>query len=181
MKGIVFTEFLDMVEAEFGYSMVDDLIENSELSSNGIYTAVGTYHHSEIVTLLTKLSEKSKIPAEALLKSFGEYLFDTFLKQYPQFFSVHDDAFSFLESIDSHIHVEVLKLYPEATLPKFTTHVNQENEMSMLYQSERKMAALAEGLIHKSLLHYKEDCKVEKSNIKEDGSEVKFTIPRITK
>ena len=40
MKGIVFTEFLDMVEKEFGYETVDHIIENSELSSNGIYTCL---------------------------------------------------------------------------------------------------------------------------------------------
>jgi len=180
MKGIVFTEFLDMVEAKFGYSMVDDLIESSELSSNGVYTAVGTYHHSEIVALLTNLSEKSKIAPGVLLKSFGEYLFDTFLKQYPQFFAAHSDAFGFLESIDSHIHVEVLKLYPEATLPKFTTEHNEDGTMSMIYQSERKMAALAEGLINKSLAHYKDNCEIDTKLIKEDGSEVKFTITRIS-
>lgn len=181
MKGIVFTEFLDMVEEKFGYGMVDDLIENSDLSSKGIYTAVGTYHHSEIVTLLTNLSDKSKIDADTLLKSFGEYLFDTFLKQYPQFFSAHDDSFAFLESIDSHIHVEVQKLYPDATLPKFVTHISEDKVMSMIYQSERKMASLAEGLINKSLLHYKDDCEIEKSLLNEDGSEVKFTITRISK
>jgi len=180
MKGIVFTEFFDMVETRFGYSMVDDLIESSTLSSNGIYTAVGTYHHSEIVALLTNLSEKSKIAPEVLLKSFGEYLFDTFLKQYPQFFSAHKDSFSFLDSIDSHIHVEVLKLYPEATLPKFITQVHEDGSMSMVYQSERKMAALAEGLIYKSMAHYKDKCEIETTKIKEDGSEVKFTIRRIT-
>lgn len=180
MKGIVFTEFLDMVEAKFGYSMVDDLIDSSDLSTNGVYTAIGTYHHSEIVSLLTNLSVKSKIAPEVLLKAFGEYLFDTFLAQYPQFFSAHTDSFAFLESIDSHIHVEVLKLYPEATLPKFVTTINEDGSISMIYQSERKMAALAEGLINKSMIHYQDDCDIVTELIKEDGSEVKFTITRIS-
>lgn len=180
MKGIVFTEFLDMVEAKFGYSMVDDLIESSELDSKGVYTAIGTYHHSEIVALLTNLSEKSKIAPDVLLKAFGEYLFETFLASYPQFFSAHEDSFSFLESIDSHIHVEVLKLYPEATLPKFVTSTNEDGSMCMVYQSERKMASLAEGLINKSLAHYSDNCEVQMDLIKEDGSEVKFTITRIS-
>jgi len=112
MKGIVFAEFLDMVEKKFGYETVDHILENSSLESGGIYTAVGTYHHSEIVQLLTNLSTKTGIQSEELLKVFGGYLFETFLSQYPQFFSAHDHAFKFLESIDNHIHVEVKKLYP---------------------------------------------------------------------
>ena len=52
MKGIVFTEFLDMVEERFGYEVVDQIISESKLSTDGIYTSVGTYPHSEIVKLL---------------------------------------------------------------------------------------------------------------------------------
>ena len=69
MKGIVFTEFLDMVEKEFGYEVVDHIIEQSDLESRGIYTAVGTYHHSEIVQLLTRLSMKTETDAQVLLLS----------------------------------------------------------------------------------------------------------------
>ncbi len=180
MKGIVFTEFLDMVEQKFGYEVVDQIIEESKLDSNGIYTAVGTYPHSEVVTLLMNLSDKVNIDPGALLKEFGKYLFDTFLASYPQFFAAVDNAFSFLHSIDNHIHVEVLKLYPDATLPKFISHETEDGAMIMTYMSERKMAALAEGLIEKSLAYYKEECTIQTENLKEDGSEVRFTIKRIS-
>ncbi len=176
MKGIVFTEFLDMVEEKFGYEMVDHIVTESKLESNGIYTAIGTYHHAEIVQLLTNLSERTEIDPGVLLRAFGEYLFDTFLRAYPQFFAAETNALSFLESIDRHIHVEVQKLYPEATLPKFETQQNDNGELIMIYKSERKMGALAEGLIEKSILHYKTPYDVKKELLAEDGSEVRFTI-----
>ena len=44
MKGMVFTELLDMVEDKFGIDMVDSIIEDADLPvSKGVYTAVGTY------------------------------------------------------------------------------------------------------------------------------------------
>jgi len=178
MKGIVFTEFLDMVESKFGYETVDSIIENSNLESDGIYTSVGTYHHSEIVQLLMNLSDKTKTDSMVLLKTFGEYLFDSFLGAYPHFFSQQDNAFDFLESIDSHIHVEVLKLYPDATLPKFITEKEEDGTLRMIYKSERKMSALAEGLIERSIAHYKYPHSITKEVIKDDGSEVLFTIKR---
>lgn len=181
MKGIVFTEFLEMVEKTFGYEIVDQIIEESNLESNGIYTAVGTYPHSEIVNLLVNLSEKVKIDPTVLLKEFGKYLFDTFLSSYPQFFSSVDNAFEFLHSIDNHIHVEVLKLYPDAMLPKFLSEETEEGTIVMTYLSDRKMAALAEGLIEKSVHHYKESCSISTEFLKKDGSEVRFTIKRIKK
>jgi len=179
MKGIVFTEFLDMVEAKFGYDVVDQIIIESKLSTDGIYTSVGTYPHSEIVTLLMNLSKKVEIDPGLLLKEFGKYLFDTFLANYPQFFTSVDNAFDFLHSIDNHIHVEVLKLYPDATLPKFNSEEDDHGNMIMTYKSERKMAALADGLIEKSIAYYKQEYTVDMDYIKEDGSEVKFTIRKV--
>ena len=176
MKGIVFTEFLEMVEKEFGYEMVDIIIDESDLPSSGIYTSVGTYHHAEIVQLLSNLSDKSKIDAQVLLKAFGKYLFDGFLKAYPQFFDAVDNPFDFLISIDNHIHVEVLKLYPDATLPRFDTKRLEDGSLEMTYKSERKMASLAEGLIEKSIAYYETSHVIEKELINEDGSVVKFTI-----
>lgn len=179
MKGIVFTEFLEMVETKWGYEMVDDIIEASDLESNGIYTSVGTYHHSEVVQLLTNLSGKTKIDPALLLKAFGEYLFDTFLKSYPQFFQAEETAFDFLKSIDTHIHVEVLKLYPDATLPKFETEEQEDGTLIMTYKSERKMGALAEGLIEKAIEYYGHPHSIDKRLINDDGSEMEFIIKRL--
>ena len=48
MKGIVFTEFLDLVEERFGLEMVDAIISQSKLESKGVYTSIGTYSFSEL-------------------------------------------------------------------------------------------------------------------------------------
>jgi len=178
MKGIVFTEFLDMVEKTYGYEMVDHIIEASDLPSSGVYTAVGTYSHSEIVQLLTNLSTKVEVDPASLLKIFGRYIFDTFLAAYPQFFEKMSGSFEFLESIDKHIHVEVQKLYPDATLPKFTTDIDQGKQMTMVYHSERKMADFAEGLIEKSFEHFKEDCTITSKPLNDDHSIVEFTLQK---
>ncbi len=178
MKGIVFTEFFEMVDKMFGDEMSDKLIENTDLPSNGIYTAVGTYSHSEIVALLFKLNEYTGVEIGVLLNTFGKYLFDTFLKGYPGFFEVADNAFDFLESIQNYIHVEVLKLYPDAQLPKFSTEIKDESTLEMVYESDRKMADLAEGLMEKSLEYYKENAEIIKRPMVEDHSKVLFIIKR---
>ena len=175
MKGIVFTEFLDMVEKKFGYDIVDKIIEESNLSSGGAYTAIGTYDYSEIVQLIANLSKETNIEIPILLKSFGNYMFSTFLKGYPTFFNSYTHAFNFLESIDKYIHVEVLKLYPDAALPNFET-VLGDNEMKIIYRSERKMGDFAEGLIESALKHFGHKYILDINPINEDGSEILFYI-----
>ena len=84
MKGIVFTEFLEMVESKFGLEIVDEIIENSELPSEGVYTSVGTYEFNEMVSLITQLSSKVNISVDDLLYTFGIYLFDSLGKAHPE-------------------------------------------------------------------------------------------------
>ena len=76
MKGVVFTEFLEMVESKFGLETVDNIIENSNLPSEGIYTSVGTYSFNEMVSLITSLSTEVKTPVGDLIYAFGLFLFN---------------------------------------------------------------------------------------------------------
>ena len=177
MKGIIFTEFLELVEDKFGLEMVNTIIEENDLESEGIYTAVGTYNHDEIVKLVTSLSQHSAIPVEGLLIVYGEYLFGTFLKSYTHFIDAADNAFEFLKSVENYIHVEVKKLYSDAELPSFDTH-ETNNVLEMLYKSERKLSGVAEGIILGCLKHYGESGIVTREFIKEDGSEVKIIVQK---
>lgn len=176
MKGIVFTELFEMVEQEFGYEMVDILVETTDLPSGGIYTSVGTYNHTEIVNLVVNLSERSQIPVPELFRAFGKYLFKTFTKSYHHFIEKAPNAFIFLGSIHNYIHVEVKKLYPDAELPYFDIEYPNSDTLIMNYQSGRKMADLALGLIEGTLEYYNESAIVSHNLLNEDGSHVQFVI-----
>ena len=120
MKGIVFTEFLEMVEGKFSPELADRIIERAELASDGVYTAVGTYDHVEMVKLVSCLSTETGIDTADLLRSFGGvqcssgsmFYFQNTLK-------VQSSRSAFWKKIEDYIHVEVRKLYPEAELPSF--------------------------------------------------------------
>lgn len=178
MKGIVFTEFFEMVEEKFGFEVADRLVNETELASGGIYTAVGTYSHQEIVVLVVKLSEISEIPLPKLLNAFGHHLFKVFEKSYNQFFENVDSCFDFLSKIENYIHVEVLKLYPDAELPKFEVLAHSDKTLVMQYESKRSMSDLAEGLMEAAAIHFKEPISVEKEMLEGDGSKVKFTLTK---
>ena len=180
MKGVVFTHFTEMVEETFGFEVMDRLLLESDLPSGGAYTSVGTYDHSEMVTLVVKLSEVTNTEISFLLKTFGKYLFGQFAKSYAHFFVDCDNAFDFLESIENYIHVEVLKLYPDAELPTFETSIlNDGNTLKMVYTSDRRMGDLAEGLIESALAHYKEEAEVKRVSLNGDGRQIEFYITRI--
>jgi hypothetical protein len=161
MKGIVFTEFLDMVEARFGLAALDQIIERSDLPSGGAYTAVGTYDHQELVALVGTLASITRTPVPDLLRTYGRHLFGRFAERFPRFFPAEIDCFQFLSGIDSYIHVEVRKLYPDAELPQFDVGRPAENELSLTYRSCRPFGVFAEGLIQGCIEHFGEKIAVD--------------------
>jgi hypothetical protein len=179
MRGIVFTEFLEMVEDRFSPEMVDDLIDSSDLPSGGVYTALGTYDHQEMLTLTGKLSEKTETPVPALLITFGEHLFGRFSVLYPHVFEGIGSVFEFLKKLDAYIHVEVRKLYPDAELPVFTYDDSVDGQLVMTYRSTRPLGDLAEGLMAGCIAHYDEKIDVERENVPDDEQTcVRFTLTR---
>lgn len=178
MKGIVFTEFLEMVEDKFGYAVVDDIIGKSNLSSNGSYTAIGTYSSHEMIQLVHNLHINSGLPLNVLYEVFGEYLFGSLSRAYSQMFEGITNSFDMFLAIDQNIHVQVKKLYPDAELPRFDVNLVDENNLKMIYSSERKMSDLAVGLIKGCLAHYKEEATISKRDLSDDGKNVEFIITK---
>jgi len=176
MKGIVFREFLDLVEDKFGLEMVDTILNNSELPSNGVYTAVGTYSFGEMVSLLTNLNKETGIAVDDLLLVYGEHFFSVVKRSYPEFLLQFTDPFDMLASIENHIHVEVIKIYPDAELPTFEIVKHTDTELIMIYTSSRAMHSFGKGLMNKTFEHFDQKATILVEKLNDKGTEVKFSI-----
>ena len=161
MKGVVFTELIDMVEDTYGPDMMDDVFDVCTLESGGAYTTVGTYDHTELLTIVAALSKETSIPVKDLILKYGHHLFSRFYAMMPQFFEKPTSAFEFLESVHGYIHVEVKKLYPDAALPGFKTQRQGDNTLIMIYTSRCPFADFAQGLMQGCIDFYKEDIAIE--------------------
>ncbi len=178
MKGIIFTEFLELVEEKFGFEMVDQIISQSNLKSGGVYTAVGTYEFSEMLQLLTHLSENTNISADDLLLVYAEHLFKVLVESYPQLVERYKDPMSLLASIENHIHVEVQKIYPEAQLPTFDLEERTDDKMVMVYKSERALYMLGKGLMLETFKLFKVPVQIDYEKLNDNGTEVRFFIEK---
>ena len=147
MKGILFTEFIELVEEQFSIEMAEELIDECELATGGAYTSVGSYDHGEFVRLRTRLSERSGVPVRDLLMSFGRRMFERFRGMYPEMFANAAAPIEFLENVEAHIHVEVRKLYPDADLPRLATRRLDPDTLEIEYRSSRGLGDLAEALV----------------------------------
>jgi hypothetical protein len=178
MKGLVIVEYLKFLEVEYDYNLVDEVIESSDLPDGGAFTTVGSYHFSQMLDLVSNTSKVTGRTIDELFFEFGKFIFQAFVMGHAQFFSSAHSSFDIFRLLDSYIHPEVRKLYPEAELPKFTVEREDGHEMILVYQSKRKMSSLAAGLIDACMMHYDEDGSVIKHNIDNDGEIVRFRIKK---
>lgn len=176
MKGVIFTEFLSLVENLKDEDFVDDLIEECNLPSGGAYTSVGTYDYAEMQTLIVTLAAKTGLPITGLMEAFGRFLFSRFYVLYPSFFVDQSSPIAFLAQIESVIHKEVLKLYPEAQLPSFEVTEHSGTSITLRYKSCKGLAPLALGLIQGCLAHFQKPGEAEMVFVNESNNEAVYRV-----
>lgn len=179
MKGMVFVELLRMAEDAFGEAAVDEVLDATPLASGGAYNAVGNYPCGELMQLVQAFSDRSGAPGSELQRLFGHWMLKRFLAGYPGFFAGKSDTFEMLEAIEGEVHVEVLKLYPDAELPRFATERLPDGALRFIYCSPRQLVPFCRGLIEACLEHFGETAEivlVDRSS--EHGAKAEFTLRR---
>ena len=173
MKGIVFTEFMEMLEHLHGLEMVDAILAEAAPPSGGAYAATGTYDHRELVSLVEAYGRRTSAEPHEVLAAFGRHLMPRFRAMFPAFFR-HAGLFDFLESVHGYIHVEVRKLHPEAELPSITCEDRDDRRMVLVYESRRDLADFGRGLIEGAAVEF--GTPVEVRELLREPGRVKFEL-----
>ncbi|MFT5760341.1 MAG: putative hydrocarbon binding protein [Alteromonadaceae bacterium] len=171
MQGSIFTAFSEMVIEKMGMAAWNDLLAKVRPASEGIYTNGMQYDDSEIMALVAELSEITKIDPPNLVRTFGEYLFSHLYNNSSADLSHIDNLKDFLIYIDSVIHKEVKRVYPQAYLPTFDCSDSSDGDFVMLYHSKRKLCYLSEGLILSASKHFKQPITISHPECMHDGAE----------
>lgn len=176
MKVTVFVELIKMAEDAFGEDVVDDVLDKANLENDGAFTAVGNYPCSELVKIVEAFSAHSGISPVALQRKFGHWMMAHFGDHYPQFFADKSNAFEMLEAVDSEIHVEVRKLYPDAELPRFVTERQSDAHLTMAYSSPRPLVEFCHGLIEACVERFDETADIARNEAAAHDSGAVFQI-----
>ncbi len=169
MKGVIFAFLADMVEDKFGLEAWDSILHETNL--DGIYVSADTYDDEQLFRLVEAASAKTGIDADDLIRSFGKYSFGKFQQMHPDFCNPNFSLKQFLLTVDNVIHVEVKKLHPDAILPSFKYDEISDNELSMFYNSPRKLCILAEGLIAGAAEFYGTEYELKHDTCMHDGAD----------
>lgn len=169
MKGIVMNLLAEMVETQLGIDEWNQVLDAADES--GIFTATAIYEDARLLQLVSILSERNHIAVDDLVFSFGQFMFPAFYARYPNLIDHHDNMLDFLESLDSVIHVEVVKLYPGAITPGFKPDRQNANRLFLKDESKRNLCRLAEGLIDGAAQHFSHQYRLTHSPCLHEGAD----------
>lgn len=166
MKGLLFTELMEMVEENFGYNTANAIVQHSKLSTNGVYTAARSYHRNEMSILFQQLHKQTRVSIQKLSIIFGMHLSKRIAFNYPHYFDYINRIFSFIskkESIKRH-HDEQLFEFIESS----------ENSLTIIYNPVLKANCISDGIAQGYLEYFNSlNCIQEKTL---SNGRIKFII-----
>ena len=165
MKGVVVAEFVQFAESRFGVTPPSSAPD-----------AMGSYPYSDLAALVGAAAVHAGTPPADLVRAFGVHLFGRFAALFPIFFFDAGSALDFLGRINTYVHDEVQKLYPDAEFPHFDVARRSPTKLELVYRSSRPLADLAEGLIRGCIAHFGRPVTVHRQDLDADGHEARFVL-----
>jgi hypothetical protein len=159
LKGLVFNLLEQVVVRNHGEAAWDDLLDATGIP--GAYTSLGSYPDEEIGRLVDAGAKALGLEPAEVLRWFGREAMPLLAQRYPAFFDGHSSTRSFVLSVNRIIHPEVHKLYAGARCPIFGFEEQGNGDLSLSYDSSRRLCALAQGFIEGAADHFRERAHVE--------------------
>lgn len=158
MKGIIFNLFEDQVEADGGAAAWDELLDAADLE--GGYSAIGDYPTGELTALTAARSRQTGCGDQLVLRSFGHSALTSLAEQFPVFFTPHVRTRDFMLTLNDVIHPQVRKLHAAARPPEFDFTVIGEDQLRIVYRSDRQLCSMAEGMIAGAATYFRETARI---------------------
>jgi hypothetical protein len=154
VKGIIFNLFEDFVIANVGDEAYEEILASADLRTAEPFVGPGSYPDEDLMALMGQVVRRMNIPADETLRAFGRFCLPPLARRFPGFMTPHTHPKAFLLTVDSFHSTEVNKLFDGARCPRFRYESPALDRLIMRYQSERRMCALAEGLLDGVATYY---------------------------
>jgi hypothetical protein len=176
VKGIILNLVEEAIVAEHGDDTWDSLLDAS--GSDGAYTSLGNYPDDDLERLVNAGADVLEVEPRDLSRHLGQVAIQGLAERYPQYFSPHHATMPFLLTLDDVIHTEVRKLYADSSPPDFWFDDPIGNVLVVHYRSQRRLCALAEGMMIGATAHYEEQVSIAHESCMFEGAD--HCILRVT-
>jgi hypothetical protein len=171
MHGIILTELQKFVVQRHGEEGWSETLNQAGLR-NTIYLTSTTYPDSDVVAIVTSASKLTGIPSAELLESFGEALVPGLVQVYGRLIMPGWKTLDLIENTEKSMHTVVRRQNPGAQPPRLRCTRLRPDEVVIKYSSERKLCAVAKGIVKGIADHFKEQIVIRESECMLKGATV---------
>jgi predicted hydrocarbon binding protein len=155
MHGIIFSEIKKYATAKLGPEAWNKLLEESGIGFK-VYMVTNEYPDSEAVALVAAASRSTGIPVAGVLEDFGAFIVPDLLMTYGASVRPEWKTLDVLENTENVMHAAVRVRNHNAQPPRLVCERVGPHEVVINYSSQRKMCALAKGIVKGIAGHFKE-------------------------
>ena len=155
MHGIIFLELQKFARQQAGAQAWETLLSEAKLPVKS-YSAVRSYDDQEILSLVGAASRILNLPATAILEAFGEFIAPALIRLYGRLLQPGWKTLDVIENTEKLIHTAVRVGNPGAKPPVLDCIRTTEDELQIMYSSERQLCCLAKGIVKGLARHFGE-------------------------
>jgi predicted hydrocarbon binding protein/predicted Ser/Thr protein kinase len=159
MHGLIFLQLQKFAQKRAGPQAWEALLREANLS-NKSYSPAKAYSDEDLLAIVGATSRVLDLPTAAVVEAFGEFLGPELLKLYTQILKPEWKTLDVLEHTEKLIHTAVRVGNPGAHPPVLDAVRTREDEVQLVYSSERKMCHLVKGIISGLGHHFGEEVSV---------------------
>lgn len=147
MKGLLFNVVQDVVEQRYGPDVWDDVVRRAGV--DGAFTSLGSYDGVEFERIVGAIANVRGITLDEAFVLLGRHGFAELSAHHSHLIDHGRGWRDILASLDDEIHVDVLRVFRDAQVPRFRVLAGADGDGPLLihYRSKRELCRLAEGLI----------------------------------
>jgi predicted hydrocarbon binding protein len=169
VHGLIVYEFQRYVEAGSGAQARDEICEATGLPK--LADISGNYPDSQFVEAVLLAASRSRSPLSDVLHEFGEWLVPPLLSVYGVFVEARWDLFDVLEHTEATMHRAVRLRDRNAVPPTLSVERVGPEDVRIVYRSERRLCALAKGIVAGLAAHYETHVDLTESTCMHRGDE----------
>jgi hypothetical protein len=153
MKAFIITSMVDMLDRQHGAGEVDAILAKAGLQSLRDAEPNDNVPVQHIVRLSMVAAETLNTEVDDLVEQFGWYIFGVLVIEFPDQVS-QPDFHTFLKAVDTQIHPEMRRRFPNAEVPSVTVEAVEGDSFLVRYASKRPFTRLACGIISAASAHF---------------------------
>lgn len=169
LHGTIFAELKKYVDAKFGGATWNQLLQSAGLGPK-MYLPVQAYPDEDVAKIVGAASTATGIEPSAILQDFGQFIAPDLVAMYRSLMKPEWKTLEVIENAETTAHRVVRRDYIAAAPPYLHAVRSGPEQVTVTYNSARRLCDVAKGIVGGLARHYKEKVSITETRCMHRGA-----------